>query len=312
MERRVIITGADGFIGSKTVETFLEAGWHVLALDANEVPRRLVEHPHLKYVCWDMLSENWSSLFEHWPRAKEEEYSCFIHFAWAGSAGPERKDLLLQMKNVYATDKCVRLAKAFGCKTFVGAGSLMEYEVESAAHYDGPLTSINHYGMAKLAAHYSAKQKAAEEGIDFVWAIITNVYGPGETAPRFINNTIKRILAGEELTFNSNGFQNYDFVYIDDAAFAFYLLAQYGVSNREYVISSGKARPLYLFVDAITKVCKGPTPCFNLMNKVDCALPIQIFSNFNIETDTGFITRVDFEEGIRRTKEWLENEQANI
>lgn len=312
MERRVIITGADGFIGSKTVEIFLETGWHVLALDANETPRRLTEHPRLKYVQWDMLSEDWSSLFTHWPRAKDEEYECFIHFAWAGSAGPERKDLALQMKNVYATDKCVRLAKAFGCKTFVGAGSLMEYEVENAAHYDGPLTSINHYGMAKLAAHYSAKQKAAEEEIKFVWAIITNVYGPGETAPRFINSTIKRILAGEELTFNSNGFQNYDFVYIDDAAFAFYLLAQSGVNNREYVISSGKARPLGHFVDDIVEVCNGPIPYFNLMNSVDSALPIKTFSNFNIETDTGFITRVDFKEGIRRTKEWIEYEQANI
>ena len=41
---RVIITGADGFVGSYTVQKFLEEGKLVLALDMLPEPRRLQSH----------------------------------------------------------------------------------------------------------------------------------------------------------------------------------------------------------------------------------------------------------------------------
>ena len=39
--KNVIVTGADGFVGSYTVNYFLENGCKVLALDMGETPRRL-------------------------------------------------------------------------------------------------------------------------------------------------------------------------------------------------------------------------------------------------------------------------------
>mgnify|MGYP002571009597 FL=1 len=45
--KNVIITGADGFVGSYTVERFLKEGCKVLALDMGKEPRRLKGHENL-------------------------------------------------------------------------------------------------------------------------------------------------------------------------------------------------------------------------------------------------------------------------
>ena len=302
---KVIITGADGFIGSSTVGYFLNKGWTVLALDISEVPIRLTEvQPNLIYRRWDASDP------EDLPESVwNQEWDVFIHFAWNGSAGPKRLDLDLQVENAKNTAECVKLAKALGCKKFVGAGSLMEYEVAAATHGDVNLTSTNLYGYAKSLAHYLGKLEAQRQGIDFVWGIITNVYGPGETANRFINSTIRKIVIdGEtELDFSA-GTQNYDFVYIADAANAFYCLATAGINNHEYVITSGQAKPLSEFVCDLIDVCNDEVmPFFDLHKTVDCELPLEIFSPDKMFQETGYKATVPFKLGIKNTKEYIKN-----
>ena len=51
---KVIITGADGFVGSYTVKHFLNEGKVVLALDMGSVARRLEAHPNLTYMQCDI------------------------------------------------------------------------------------------------------------------------------------------------------------------------------------------------------------------------------------------------------------------
>lgn len=301
---KVIITGADGFIGSQTTKYYLNKGWEVLALDIGDTPMRLEEHPNLKYVSWNAFDPEKLPSF-----VQSQPWDLFIHFAWNGSAGPKRLDLNLQIQNAQACAGCVRLAANLGCKRFVGAGSLMEYEVTDATHRDIDLTSTNLYGYAKQLAHYLSKLEAQRLGIDFIWGIITNVYGPGETSNRFIQSTISKIvLNGErELDFSA-GTQNYDFVFIDDAAEAFYCLGTAGIKNHEYVIASGQAKPLSEFVYDLIEVCDDEVrPFFDLHKTVDCELPIEIFSTDKMKVETGFVAKTPFKEGIKITKEHIKN-----
>lgn len=52
--KNVIVTGADGFVGSYTVNYFLENGCKVLALDMGETPRRLTVGENLEYMRCDI------------------------------------------------------------------------------------------------------------------------------------------------------------------------------------------------------------------------------------------------------------------
>ena len=111
---KVIITGADGFVGSYTVKHFLNEGKVVLALDMGSVARRLEAHPNLTYMQCDIA--NTQAILEN---IEHDVYDTFIHFAWDGSAGEARIDYNLQMQNALNTVECMKSAKGLGCSRFV-------------------------------------------------------------------------------------------------------------------------------------------------------------------------------------------------
>ena len=127
--KRVIISGADGFVGSSVTDCFIEHGVSVTALDMADVPHRLRKDEKLTYIqCNVADSEGMIRLLQG------EEYDAFLHFAWAGSAGSQRTDYHLQMENALCAVETLKAAKRLGCKRFLCAGSIMEYEAESAVH----------------------------------------------------------------------------------------------------------------------------------------------------------------------------------
>ena len=298
---KVIISGADGFVGSYTVQEFLDRGKHVLALDIAPVPARLKPHRNLEYLQCDIADT--SALLS---LAGRGSFDTFVHFAWAGSAGPARADYDLQMQNVRNTVACLRASKELGCSRFVGAGSIMEYEVEGSVHEQGAKPSpANIYSLAKFLAHGMCKVAAAETGIELVWPIITNAYGVGELSPRFVNTTLRKIIAGEPLEFTA-GTQNYDFVYVSDVARAFFLAAEKGRPFCEYVIGSGNARPLREFIlEMLSSCAPGTDPHFGDVPYSGAVLPLSVYDSSPLLDDCGFKAGIGFAEGTKLTMEWL-------
>lgn len=298
---KVIITGADGFVGSYTVEYFLQKKCEVLAIDIRDVPRHLKKNDKLKYIKCDI--ENIISLLE---KISFEEYDTFIHFAWAGSAGMDRIDYKLQMKNALNTVECLKIAKQLGCKRFVCAGSIMEYEVEAAVHAQENKPGMGYiYGMGKHIAHCMCKSVAAEIGIELIWPMITNTYGVGELSPRFINTTLRKIINKETLQFTS-ATQNYDFIYITDVARAFYLIAKNGKPFCEYMIGSSNARPLKEFIFELKEtLAPEATLIFGDVPFTGINMPLSTFDTSKTEIDCGFKAKISFKDGIKKTMEWL-------
>lgn len=299
--KKVIITGADGFVGSYTVKHFLNEGVEVIALDIAEKPNRLEIHKNLKYLQLDI--SDISTLLEKLP---SDEYDAFIHFAWAGSAGNERINYNLQMQNALNTVECLKAAKTLGCKRFVCAGSIMEYEVEAAVHTQGSKPGMAYiYGMGKHIAHSMCKCVAADIGIDLIWPMITNAYGVGEISPRFVNTTIRKIINKEPLRFTA-ATQNYDFVYITDVAKAFYLITKNGKPFCEYMIGSSTARPLKEFIIEMQQaLAPDATPIFGDVPFTGTNMPLKTFDTSATENDCGFKAEVSFAEGTKLTMDWL-------
>jgi nucleoside-diphosphate-sugar epimerase len=301
--KRVIVTGADGFVGSFTVKKFLEEGIQVLAISRGAQPKRLELNKYLKYLQCDV-----SDLEAMEMNIPKNEYDTFIHFAWTGTAGKERLDYNLQMSNALTTVELLKLAKKIGCSRFVCAGSIMEYEVEAATHAQESRPGMAYiYGMGKHIAHCMCKAVAADIGIDLIWPMITNAYGVGEVSPRFVNTTIRKIINGEPLQFTT-ATQNYDFVYITDVAEAFYLISKNGKPFCEYMIGSASARPLKEFIlEMQQEIAPESIPIFGDIPFTGTNMPLSTFDCSAAEIDCGFKAKVSFAEGTRLTMEWLKS-----
>ena len=168
------------------------------------------------------------------------------------------------------------------------------------------------YCIAKTAANHMARTVAGSLGIDYIRAVISNIYGPGEMSPRLVNTSLRKMLDGEHCSFTA-GDQMYDFIYITDAAKAIAAIGEMGRSNKTYYVGSQNPRPLKEFlitmrdcVDPGIKIGLGEVPFKGV------SLTYREFDIDSVKNDTGFVPTVSFTEGIQNTIAWLRRNGATM
>ena len=294
--KRAIISGATGAIGTALVQKLVENKVEVLVLVRKDSGRiKNIPMSPLVRIQYCALSE-----LKELKNDTGVEYDVFYHFAWMGAAGPGRHDMYLQNENVKFALDAVGVAKRFGCKTFIGAGSQAEYgRVEGLLRPDTPTFPEMGYGYAKLCAGQMTRDYAHQLGLQHVWTRILSVYGPNDGAQSMVMSTINKILNGEIPQF-TKGEQMWDYLYSGDAANAFYLLGDRGIDGKTYVIGSGKARPLAEYIEIIrdevnpdAKIELGAIP-YALKQVMHLQADIS-----ELQKDTGFEPMVGFEDGIK-------------
>ena len=300
--KKVVVTGANGFVGSAVCKELLQQGIEVIAVVRNESGRleNISGLKGLRIIYSDL--ENFGSLAE---KISDRNIDVLYHFAWTGSSGPLRGNYDIQLKNVQYTCDTVKACKAMGCKRFVFASSIMEYEIIALMKTETIPVKNTLYSSAKVAADYMARTIAGNLGVAYIRTVISNIYGPGEMSPRLINTSIRKMLKGEHCAFSA-GEQMYDFIYVSDAAKAFVAIGSNGVPNRTYYIGSQNPRPLKEFlltlrdcVDPSIEVGLGEVPFDGV------SLTYSEFDIHAVKNDTGFVPEVTFEEGINNTISWI-------
>ena len=300
--KKILLTGCNGFVGRHVVKELTKAGYDVVGLDIGDS-----KHPDLCGISnFSYTKGSFGDVVCLETLLAVSHFDTVFHFAWRGSAGPERSDEKIQLGNALETAGLLRVAAKHGVKRFVMAGSIMEFEVNQVTYEQGSKPGLAYiYGSGKSIAHEICKPIANALGVDLVWGYITNAYGVGEIAPRFLNTTLRKIKNRERTEFTS-ATQNYDFIYVEDVAMAFRLLGEKGLANKGYMIGSGEAAPLKSFIVRMFEtVCPERKPVFGDIPYTGCNTPIEVFSISEIQRDCDFVPTVSFEEGIRRTYAWI-------
>lgn len=305
--KKAIITGANGFIGKWLVKELVDNGIYVYAIVKDKTSKTdgIGSLKNVEIVYCDL-----KDILKLENIIADRTIDVFYHLAWVGSAGSLRSDTEVQLLNAQYTVDSVKVAKKIGCKKFIGAGSIMEEETIAAVRADGNKPGQAYiYGAGKLVAQCMSKCVAAEIGIDHIWAIITNAYGVGETAPRFINTTLRKVISDQPLQFTA-ATQNYDFIYISDLVKAFYYLGIKGKPFSSYVIGSAQAKPLKSFILQIQQTIESDkNVTFGDIPFTGINLPVEVFNCDRLENDTGFKNKVSFDEGIMKTMEWIKSQE---
>lgn len=303
--KKALVTGANGFVGSALVRELTSNNIDVIAVvrkNKGNLPDNVrVITCELKDI--KKLSE----------LVYDRDIDVVYHLAWEGVSGALRSSISVQLDNIKGTIDCLYAAHEMKIKRFICAGSIMEnealYVTDSQGNIPGDIyiAGSGIYGSCKYAAHALAISIAADLGIDLVWTRITNTYGAGEISQRFLGTTLRKIINDEPLRFTA-ATQNYDFVYVDDVARAFRLIAENGRSFCCYNIGGSDAKPLKEYILEIKRtLAPNKEFIFGDIPFTGANLPLSEYDCTFTENDTGFKAEIPFSEGIRRTMEWLKN-----
>ena len=300
--KTAIVTGANGFVGSALVRELILKGVNVYAVVRNK--DKCADLNNFKNITIIECEMSDYKNLNHYICKKNIDV--FYHFSWDGTVGDKRSDYTLQLRNVEFTCDAVKAAKKMNIKKFVFAGSIIEYEYEKCIkekYFDIGINNI--YGISKITARNMAEVLANSIGVDFIPTIISNIYGVGEVSDRLFKNTLKKMLNGEKTSFTTCE-QLYDFIYIDDAVRAFYLVGKYGEKFKNYYIGNKEPKKLKEYItqmkDCANKNCQLG---FGDIQYKGISLTYKEFDTYSLYNNFTFEPQVSFSEGIKKTIGWL-------
>jgi nucleoside-diphosphate-sugar epimerase len=232
--KKVIVTGASGFVGSHTARRLLREGWEVAALLRSGASARRIADIQSHLRTWEGDLADTMMLRR---RLTEWRPDACIHCAWYTEPGK----YLQAAENLQSLSESAALLKeliAVECQTVVMAGTCAEYDTEPGfLQENGATRPATLYGAAKLAMAVLGQQLAANGGISFCWARLFYLYGPHEDERRIIPALIRALLAGRRFA-ASEGEQIRDYLHVEDVACALATLIRSNASG-VFNISSG-------------------------------------------------------------------------
>lgn len=192
MKERILVTGANGFIGSRLTEKLVDLGAEVIKLD-----RSLLTLPEaLKKV-----------LDECRPNA-------IYHLAAFGNHYNQKDSRDIFNANLFGTFNLLEAARGRDLNYFVNTGSSSEYGMKDSPMKEEMLPETTTlYGATKVGTTFLAKAYAAEYELPIVTVRPFSVYGPEEAEHRFIPTVIRCCLKGETLKLAPGV---HDWIYVDD------------------------------------------------------------------------------------------------
>lgn len=207
MTRRVLLTGATGFVGRKILSALQSTGVDVRLVIRTGTEGRLgVSSPKDRIVTRDLFAEDaaW------WSKACAD-VDTVIHAAWYAEPG-QYLQASVNMDCLQGTLQLAKGAAAAGVRRFIGVGTCFEYDVSVGyLSIDTPLLPTTSYAGAKAATYLALIQWLPQQGVEFAWCRLFYLYGEGEDSRRLFPYVRTRIEAGESVELTS-GTQTRDYL----------------------------------------------------------------------------------------------------
>lgn len=168
------------------------------------------------------------------------------------------------------------------------------------------------YAVSKLAGEHLAHAYYSQYKLPVVTVRPFNVYGPGQTGEGAIQIFIKKALKNEEITINGDGNQIRAWCFVDDFVDClFRCIENPNAIGNSFNIGNSRAITTILgLAEAVCRVLKSDSKIV-FKPALSADIELRIPSVSKAEEILGFKAKVDLEEGVLRTAEWMKNNVLN-
>jgi len=300
--RRVWVAGHTGMVGSALVRRLERAGAETLTASRTSLDLRQ------------------QAAVETWLAAQRPD-AVFIAAATVGGIEANRtRPAEFLYDNLLIAANIVHAAAQSGVSKLMFLGSSCFYPREAAqpireeTMLTGPFEPTNEwYAVAKVAGVKLCQAYRRQYGKDFIAAVPTNLYGPGDNfdlasshvVPAMIRKIHEAKAAGRRVTLWGSGRPRREFLYVDDAAEALVFLMERYSQEAIINVAGGEDLTIAALADLIAEVV-GYHAGFDYDSSKPDGMPRKALDGSRIQA-AGWAPMVPFREGLERTYGWFLN-----
>lgn len=319
--KRVLVTGATGLIGSHLVKELLVGGAFVIAYGRSEDKLRNVFKNNLENDKFSYMTGNISEAFPNIDGKID-----YVFHAASPISGAEIKSKPVDTisANIDGLINCLRYLNQQGSGRLIVFSSATVYgnqfteditvTEEETDKADALHTNNTPYSESKRMVEVIARAYAHQYSVDSVIVRIGYVYGYSNPRPNTaFYEFIGKAISGEDITLNNSGMGRRDNIHVDDVVRGLLLVADKGVVGEAYNLSSNGDLHNFKAIDEIAEMIAAAVNEIDSSKKVKAIIkPFDGDRKPGIKLDNekvkelGWKVTVGLEEGITKTiKEYM-------
>ena len=215
----IVLTGASGFIGSKTSQCLADKfpSCSIIGVGRKKALSRQISNPNFEYISCDLVKDK---IRDCLPGKTD----ILIHLAGDRRTFVRPEEYSAQFRsNVEITTRMADYASTAGIKLILYASTVYVYSGNSEVPFKEAFISLprDNLGATKMASESLLNARAVAGQFRSLSFRIGTVYGPGSSEEQFIPQSIIKLCSPDPVAKFGAGDVKRDFVYIDDAARAF-------------------------------------------------------------------------------------------
>ncbi len=311
-DKKVFITGYEGFLGSWLTKILLSRGADIIGLDIlTNRKETILSKSDLSRIKIINGSVNNFSLVS--KIIKNNRVEVIFHLAAKSLVGDCLKYPLYALStNISGTWNILEASRGLsGVKAIVIASSDKAYGDNKALPYkeNFPLQGINPYDASKSCADLLANMYFHTYGLPVCVTRCGNIFGPGDfNFSRIIPDTIRSIAAKKPLLIRSDGKFVRDYIFAADIVDAYLTLAENMVSRKAtlgeaFNFSDETPMSVLQIVETIYKLTENK-PNYRILNRADFEIKKQYLCSQKAKNLLKWKPKYSLQEALRETINW--------
>ena len=313
----VLVTGAQGFIGSWLAERLLNDGARVVVPRRDFEPESRFRTDGIEDRCTVALADiqDYESLVRV---LNEHDVDAVFHLAAQTIVGTANRSPLSTFEaNIRGTYVLLEACRAVGVvgdpvSRIVVASSDKAYGSHEDLPYreDFPLQPTYPYDVSKAATDMIARSFAATYGMPVAVTRLANVYGGGDLNwSRVVPDTCRALLNGDDPVIRSDGTPERDYLYVEDAVDAYLTIAasldDEALRGRAWNAGWGSPISVREMVERLIAAAGSDAePDVQGSGTPHGEIDRQYLDSTSIREELGWAPRVELDDGLARTFRW--------